>query len=369
MKKIILISIIMLFVAFRLSAEKTADVSLRYGRQDATIRIVLEADDDFIKNSNVSTSLAAIKIDFPSSFEIRKPKDFFYETAKRDRSFYIFLKDVVDVKTLRLSAPSRLVFDLKLSAKAQKEAPPKPEQKTFQPTGPIVSPGPLVSPGPQKEPTPPAAAPQPPQTAQKQQLLPSPPKPAEKTHKKRVIVLDPGHGGYDYGIVSQDAREKDVNLSLSRDLSAAMAKKGLTVFLDRKVDQSAPLSERINFANGKNPDLFISIHAALGNGFAVYVATSEDLNVDSAIKLYALSSRQSIYLARSKEAAKAIAVNLKKDFNAEVVLRELPLPLLNSLNAPAIMIEYPSLKSYASDQKMHDKFVASILKGVSAYEQ
>lgn len=358
MKRIILISIILLFGAFRLSAEKTADVSLRYSRQNATIRIVLEADDDSIKNSNVSASAAAIKIDFPFAFDIRKPKDFFYETAKRGRSLYIFLKDVVEVKSSRLSAPSRLVFDLTLSAKAQKEAPLKTEQKAPQTFGPIVSPGP-----------PSAAVPQPPQTAQKQQQQPSPAKPAEKTNKKRVIVLDPGHGGYDYGIVSEDTREKDVNLALSKDLSIAMAKKGITVFLGRKVDQSVPISERINFANGKNPDLFISIHAALGNGFVVYVSAMEDVNVDSAIKLYGLSSRQGMYLSRSKEAAKVIALNLKRDFNAEVVLRELPLPVLNSLNAPAIMIEYPSMKTYASDQKMREKFVVSILKGVSGYEQ
>ncbi len=321
------------------------------------MRIVLEADDDSIKNSHVSASAAAIKIDFPFAFDIRKPKDFFYETAKRGRSLYIFLKDVVEVKSSYLSAPSRLVFDLTLSAKAQKEAPPKPEQKIPQNFGPIVSPGP-----------PSAAVPQPPQTAQKQQL-PPPAKPVEKTNKKRVIVLDPGHGGYDYGIVSEDTREKDVNLALSKDLSTAMAKKGFTVFLGRKVDQSVPISERINFANGKTPDLFISIHAALGNGFVVYVSAMEDVNVDSAIKLYGLSSRQGMHLSRSKEAAKVIALNLKRDFNAEVVLRELPLPVLNSLNAPAIMIEYPSLKTYASDQKMREKFVASILKGVSGYEQ
>jgi N-acetylmuramoyl-L-alanine amidase len=358
MKKIILISIIMLSAAFRLSAEKTADVSLRYSRQDSAIRIVLEADDDLIRSASVSSSPAAIKIDFSSAFEVRQPKDFFYATARRDRSFYIFLKDVVEVKTSRFTAPARLVFDLKLSAKAQKDAPPKPEQKSLQSSGPLVSPGP----------TSPIPAPLP-QTAQKPQPSPSPAKPAEKIHKKRVVVLDPGHGGYDYGIVSQDAREKDVNLALSKDLSAAMAKKGLIVFLDRKVDQSSPLSERITFANGKNPDIFISIHASLGNGFAVYVSRLEDANIDSAIKLYGLSSRQSMYLAKSREAANAVALNLKKDFNADVVLRELPLPVLNYLNAPAIMIEYPSLKSYASDQKMRDKFVASVLKGVSFYEQ
>jgi N-acetylmuramoyl-L-alanine amidase len=225
-----------------------------------------------------------------------------------------------------------------------------------------------VSPGPQKEPSPQA-----PPNGQKQQPAASPVKPPEKTQerpaRKKVIVIDAGHGGYDYGIVSQDAREKDVNLTLSKDLSAAMAKKGLTVFLDRKVDQSAPLSERIIFSNAKNPDLFISIHAAPGNGFALYVSAFEDVNIDSAIKLYSLSARQSMHLARSKEAAKVIASNLKKDFNVEVVIRELPLPLLNSLNAPAIMIEYPSLKSYASDQKMRDRLVAALLKGVILHEQ
>lgn len=368
MKKLFLITIIILSFAIRLSAEKAADVSLRYSRQEATVRIVLEAADDLIKNSNISASVRAIRVDFPSAFEIRKPKDFFYETAKRDRSFYIFLKDVTDVKSYRLSGPPRLVFDLTLAVKGQKEAAPRPDQQTFQSTGPLVSPGPQT---PTPVPQPPQAEQkqQPPQTTQKQQPTPSPAQPAEKTHKKKVIVLDPGHGGYDYGIISQDAREKDINLALSKDLSAAMAKKGLTVFLDRKVDQSVSLGERITFSNAKKPDIFISIHAASWNGFAIYVSSAEDVNIDAAVRLYSLSSQQSKYLAGSKEAAKSIASSLKKEFNVEVVMRELPLPVLNSLNAPAIMIEYPSLKSYASDQKMRDRFVGSIMRGIAAYEQ
>ena len=363
MKKIILILIIFLAAAFRLSAEKVGDVSLRYGRQETGLRIVFEADEDFIKRSNISTSPASIKIDFPSTFELKKPKEFPFETVRKDRSLYIFLKDVADIKSYRLAGPPRLVFDLTLAAQVRKEAAPRPDQKTFHSTGP------LVSPGPQKEPLPAAPAPQPPQAGQKQQPAPSPVQPAEKTRKRKVIVLDPGHGGYDYGIISQDAREKDVNLALSKDLGAAIAKKGVTVFLDRKVDQSASLSERIRFANAKNPDIFISIHAAPWNGFAIYVSSAEDVNIDAAVRLYSLSSRQSRYLAGSKEVAKVIAASLKKDFNVEVVMRELPLPVLKSLNAPAIMIEYPSLKSYASDQKMRERFVGSIIKGIASYEQ
>ncbi len=358
MKKIIFISLLVLCGALRLSAEKTAELSIRYSRQETMVRIVLEGDDYFIKNAAVAVSPAVIKIDFPAAFEVRKPKDFIYETVKKDRSFFISLKDVSDVKTLRLTAPSRLVFDLRLSIRDKKETPAKPEQKSFQQTGPLVSPGPQ---------TPPFSS-APPPTGQKQQPAAAPAKPAEKAHKKKVIVLDPGHGGYDYGIVSDGAREKDVNLILSKELSTAMTKKGFTVFLDRKVDQSAPLSERISFSNGKSPDLFLSVHASSGDGFAVYVSASEDINVDSAIKLYSLSSRQGIYLTRSREAANAIAGNLKKDFDTEVVIRELPLPVLNSINAPAVMIDYPSLKSYATDQKMRDKFVATILKSVPVYE-
>ncbi len=368
MKKIILISLLILSAALRLSAEKTAELSMRYSRQDTAVRIVIEGEDDFIKNAAMAVSNAAIKIDFPAAFEIRKPKDFIFETAKKDRSFYIFLKDTSDVKTFRLAAPGRLVFDLRLLGKDKKEAPVKPEQKSFQQTGPLVSPGPPVPALPQKEPAPPASG-LPPQTGQKQQPAPQPVRPAEKAHKKKVIVLDPGHGGYDYGIIAEDAREKDVSLILSKDLSAAFTKKGFTVFIDRKVDQSIPLNERINFANGRNPDLFISIHASSGNGYAVYVSALEDINVDSAIKLYSLSSRQSMHLTKSREVANSIAANLKKDLNAEVVLRELPLPVLNSLNAPAVMIDYPSMKSYASDQKTREMFVDSVLKSVTGNEQ
>ncbi len=363
-KKVILIAFAVFAASFPLYAEKTYEVSLRYSRHDTQTRVVIEADEELTRNAGVSTSLSGIRIDFPAQFSISRPKDFPYETVKKDRSLILNLKDVVEIKTSRLTAPSRLVFDLKTSAKQQKETvPPQQEQIPPQPKGSLIQQGPVVSPGPQRE-----AAPA---TGPKLQPLfpPRPLPPAEKAKKVSVVVLDPGHGGYDYGIISEDAREKDVNLSLSRELSTAMAKKGFTVFLDRRVDQSVSLSERINFSNAKKPNLLISIHASSSNSFAVYVSTSEDLNAEDAVKLYSLSSRQGRHLAQSKKAAKTIAEGLKKEFNAEVVLRELPLPVLNSLNAPAVMIDYPSPKSFASDPKMRAKFVQSVLKGLSAYEE
>jgi len=191
----------------------------------------------------------------------------------------------------------------------------------------------------------------------------------EKAHKSMVFVIDPGHGGYEYGIVSQDAKEKDGNLSLSKDLGFALSKKGRKVFLTRKADQSVSIGDRINFSNSKNPDLFISIHASLSDSFAIYVSTADDMNVGDAVTPYSLFSIQSRHIGKSRALSTAIASSLKSEFKRDVYLRELPLPVLYSMNAPAVLVEYPSLHSFASDPMMRARFVNAFLKGIDAYEQ
>jgi N-acetylmuramoyl-L-alanine amidase len=341
--------IVALLSAYAFSAQEPPWVSLRYSRQGNAIRLVFESSAEMIGNSKVHASPAGIRLEFPSVFESTKPNDFIFDMTRTERSLSIALKDVKEIKTSRLTAPSRIVFDIITNSPGPRES--------------VSPPGPVVSPAPFRETPPHAPMPQP---AQK---VPQTPQPEEKMRGIRVMVVDPGHGGYEYGLVDGSAREKDVNLALARDLSAALAKKGKTIFLTRKVDQSTALAERILFANAKNPDLFLSIHAGLSKNFVIYLASTEEQNVDAAVKLYALSYRQSRYAGKSRAAATAIGLSLKNDFNSEVTLRELPLPVLNSLNAPAILIEYPSLKTYASDQKIREKLVSSILKGMAAYER
>ncbi len=355
--------ILTLLVSYAFSQEKTAEVALRYSRQADLMRLVVESDDETIRSAVANAAPGGIKINFLSDFQIKRPPDFPFETAKGLHSLFIKLRDTGSVKISRLSAPSRIVFDITITPEAAKE--PFPSQ------GPVVSPGPQKPSSPpqpppvQKTPQPQPAqrAPQP-QSSQKQQQPP-----AEKNHALKTVVVDPGHGGYEYGILSGNAREKDTNLSLSKDLGAALAKKGKSAFYTRRVDQSTTIDERISFADSKAPDLFISIHAGLSAGFVIYLASPEDQNVDAVAKLYSRSHRQSRYIARSRAAALAVGTEIKKALQTELVLRELPLPLLNSLDAPALLIEYPSLSTYASDKKMRDKLLTSILKGISTYEQ
>ena len=351
MKKLLLIALILFGIVSSIFAEKTSEVTLRFSRQENTARIVFESEEDIIRNVNTIASLSSVRIEFPVGFEIRKPGDFIFETVKKDRLLVINLKDVADIKAYKLSAPPRLVIDLKLA--------PRPQSWTTPPAMPKQQKDPSQKPE-QK-----AAPWTTQQTSQKQPAGP----PSEKQVKVKTVVIDPGHGGYDYGITSQETREKDMNLVLARDLSNALSKKGYVVFLTRKVDQSLTLTDRVNFSTGRNPDLFISLHAASTANFVIYLSTIDDLNIDAAVKLYSLSSRQARHVEKSRAAGKAIGESIKKEFGTNVVQRELPLPVLNAMNSPALLLEYPLLKSYATDQKLRDKFTGSVLKGIAAYEQ
>jgi len=78
-----------------------------------------------------------------------------------------------------------------------------------------------------------------------------------------VIVIDPGHGGDDYGAIGQKGtREKDVALSIARKLASIIRKdKQFKVILTRDRDKTISLERRARIANDAGADLFISIHA------------------------------------------------------------------------------------------------------------
>ncbi|HYQ48532.1 MAG TPA: N-acetylmuramoyl-L-alanine amidase, partial [Thermodesulfovibrionales bacterium] len=157
----------------------------------------------------------------------------------------------------------------------------------------------------------------------------------------------------------------DFSLSMAKDLSALLVKKGIKVVLTRKADQSLPLAERISFANSKTPDLFLSIHATPDNVPAVTTALMDDQGTDAVMKLYKLAVRQNRHLDRSRTVARLIAEALTADTKSKAVLRELPAPILNSLDAPAVLIEYPVSAQKTIDQKARDKFISAVAKGLA----
>ncbi len=81
--------------------------------------------------------------------------------------------------------------------------------------------------------------------------------------RKRIVVIDAGHGGKDPGALGRRGlREKDIALDVARRVKKVLETKyAVKVYLTRGTDRFLELKDRAAIANDKNADLFISIHA------------------------------------------------------------------------------------------------------------
>ncbi len=147
-----------------------------------------------------------------------------------------------------------------------------------------------------------------------------PAKPAVKTRphqdlkvqrQKKLIVLDPGHGGHDPGNLGgkgyRGFPEKTVVLSAARAIKRELEKSGrYEVIMTRNRDVFLKLRARSHIAHDKQADLFISIHADSFKSPKVRGAT-----------VYTLSEK-----ASDREAAALAARENKSDVIAGMDLEE-----------------------------------------------
>jgi N-acetylmuramoyl-L-alanine amidase len=76
-----------------------------------------------------------------------------------------------------------------------------------------------------------------------------------------LVMIDPGHGGYDPGTQSSaGAMEKDLALQIATRLKTALEARGIRAELTRSSDVFISLAERTRIANSAGADLFVSIH-------------------------------------------------------------------------------------------------------------
>ncbi len=223
----------------------------------------------------------------------------------------------------------RLILDLAAStreaflAEVKKAAPPA----AVAPTSPQVSPEaappevmPALGPAPAQKPTTQAFAP--------------PPSPGAKPGKK-VVVLDPGHGGVDPGAEGRTGvYEKYLTLSMATELKRQLDSTGrYQVVLTRDKDIFIPLRERIAIARAAGADLFISLHAdTIDNphirGLSVYTLSET------------ASDKEAAALAASENKADVIAgVNLSSE-SPEVTNILIDLAQRETMNRSANFAEY-----------------------------
>src|SRR5690554_4165846 len=76
------------------------------------------------------------------------------------------------------------------------------------------------------------------------------------------VVLDPGHGGHDFGAVRGNYVEKKIVLDVALKVGDLLKRdKNIDVVFTRKTDVFLEVRERTEIANKEKADVFISIHA------------------------------------------------------------------------------------------------------------
>lgn len=84
-----------------------------------------------------------------------------------------------------------------------------------------------------------------------------------------VVVIDPGHGGYDPGAVVDGETESNLVLTFAQELRPVLDAQGIAVEMTRVNDVFVGLEQRMTLARNASADLFISLHAdALPSGQA-----------------------------------------------------------------------------------------------------
>ena len=215
------------------------------------------------------------------------------------------------------------------------------------------------------------------------------------------IVIDPGHGGKDYGARGyyKGVHEKNVVLQISKKLAHKVRKQlGCEVLLTRTTDKYLTLEERTAFANTKNADLFVSIHTNAIKDKRAYGIETYFLNLatdDDAIRVAAfenatstknISDLQTILTdlmqnAKINESSRLagnvqdsltskLKVHYKKVRNKGV--KQAPFYVLLGAQMPAVLIETSFISNpreckRLTNPRYQERLCDGIIKGIKGY--
>ena len=145
---------------------------------------------------------------------------------------------------------------------------------------------------------------------------------AKKTAIKGKIVLDPGHGGSDYGAIREGINEKDITLDITQRVASLLKSKGYKVALTRTDDTYVSLQERVDFSENETPEIFVSIH------------------VNSAVATEPKGIETHYYHDFSKDLANTIHRHLMKEIDTkDRGLVKSKFYVINHTTVPAILVE------------------------------
>ncbi|MBW1842435.1 MAG: N-acetylmuramoyl-L-alanine amidase, partial [Deltaproteobacteria bacterium] len=215
------------------------------------------------------------------------------------------------------------------------------------------------------------------------------------------IIIDPGHGGRDYGAPGylKGVHEKNIVLQISKRLARRIREDlGVEVILTRNSDRNLTLEERTAIANTKNADLFISVHTNAAKDRRAYgietfflnLATDEDAILvaarENATSTKNISDLQTILsdlmqnakINESSRLAAQVQKSLFKDMRKKYTriknkgVKQAPFYVLLGAQMPAILIETSFISNSRECKRLtsatyQEQLSIAIVNGIRSY--
>ncbi|HAR49180.1 hypothetical protein ER57_00930 [Smithella sp. SCADC] len=166
--------------------------------------------------------------------------------------------------------------------------------------------------------------------------------------KKKIILIDPAHGGKEQGIkLNKDVSEKDITLRVALSIKQLLAKENnLEVFLTRDSDKTVDLEDRKDSVKKIKPDILLSLHVNGGfgkeaSGFELYYPEfGEEAVKEKKAAKDNTSALKNKCQNESLRMAKIIQGNMNALFPRKGRgLRKADLPVTDGLLVPAVSVE------------------------------
>lgn len=221
--------------------------------------------------------------------------------------------------------------------------------------------------------------------------------------RQKIVVLDPGHGGKDPGAIGRSYRtyEKNITLSMGKELRKQLESRGFKVYMTRSTDIFIPLRQRVRIARNYHADLFISLHADSAanrnaQGLSIYTLSETASDKEAAalaerenkadiidgmdfsdnspeISDVLISLSQNDSRNKSSKFATYVVNEMKKQVKTLAnAHRFAGFAVLKAPDIPSVLIELGYLSNYTEERYLRDpsyrkKLGASITKAVVNY--
>lgn len=193
----------------------------------------------------------------------------------------------------------------------------------------------------------------------------------DKKSEKMVIVIDPGHGGFDPGKVGvNEILEKDINLKISLLLRDLLEKEGFEVIMTRSEDcglydstdsnkKRSDMQKRVDIINNSNAIIAISIHQ---NSF------EQESSKGAQVFYHNISDKGKVLGETLQETIKQVI----GDGNRRLAKSNDSYYMLRKTQCPLVIVECGFLTNYGeakllTDETYQGKMAGAIRDGIKKY--